>query len=337
MTRPLCGVALALLASAWAPTSAAAQNPTRSWFLIVSGSSGEPRFAQEFERLGASFRSAATTRFGTPDSMAIWLAEDPAKDPHIAARSTRGAIDSAFRRIAFEARAGDRVFVLLLGHGSSQGNVSRFNIPGPDLTAADFGGFLDRLAAQSVVFVDATSASGDFVKAVSGKNRIVITATKSGMEGNETIFARYFVQAWTDDVADTDKDGRVSVLEAFVYARREVARAYEQGGKLLTEHAVLDDDGDGVARADASARGPDGLRARSFYLAAPMGLTAAAASDPATAGLLATRGRLEASIDSLRARKSSMPEAQYQSALEGLLVKLAEVNKAIREGGARKP
>lgn len=335
--RAACA-ALGAAAAVASACSAGAQPAPHTWLVIISGASGEPRFATSFQSLGASFRDAATGKFGIDTDHAIWLAENPAADQsRITGKATKGAIDSAFARIAIQGSPADRLFVLLIGHGSAQGGPSRLNIPGPDVTAADFRSYLDRLPTQPVVFVNAASASGDFVRALSGKNRIVLTATKSSAEGNESVFARYFVQAYVADGADADKDGRVSVLEAFQFARREVQREYEQANKLLTEHAILDDDGDGVGHADASGSNADGARARSFYLAGPAGLTAEAAANPRAAALLADRARLESSIDSLRQRKSSMPDAAYQAALESLLLKLAETNQAIRQLGGKKP
>ena len=309
-----------------------AQDAPQTWLLIVSGASGEPRFAAEFATLGAAFRDAATQRFGIPDSRALWLAEDPSRDSRrITGRSTRGAIDSTLARMAIAAGPADRIFILLMGHGSSMAGVSRFNVPGPDPTDADFRMLLDRFTTQTVVFVNTTSASGDFVKTLRSKNRLVLAATKSGAEGNEAIFGRYFVRAYTSDGADVDKDGRVSLLEAFQYAHREVQRDYDQGNKLLTEHAVLDDDGDGLGHGDPGSNNPDGIRARGFYLAAPMGLSAVTARDPRAAELLVVRRRLETSIDSLRVQKETMGEQAYELALETLLVQLAETNKALRE------
>ncbi|MBV6521563.1 MAG: hypothetical protein MNPFHGCM_01702 [Gemmatimonadaceae bacterium] len=320
---------------ALAQTANAASRP---WMLIVSGASGEARFAAEFTALGSAFRDAAVQRFGIPDSMAIWLAEDPTRDPtRIRGRSTRATIDTTLGRIAIAAGPTDRIFILLMGHGSSQAGISRFNVPGPDVTDADFRSYLERFPTQTVVFVNATSASGEFVKSLRGRNRIVLAATKSGAEGNETVFARHFVRAYTSDGADVDKDGRVSLLEAFSYAHREVQREYEQANKLLTEHAVLDDDGDGVGRGDPGPNGPDGPRARAFFLAPPSGVSAAVASDPRAAALLEKRERIEASIDSLRLRKASIPESTYQQSLEDLVVKLAEVNRALKALEGKKP
>lgn len=315
---------------------ASAQGPSATWVLIISGSSGEPRFATAFLELGAAFHDVVTQKFGVPAAQVQWLAEEPPADSRrISGRSTKASIDSAFARIATTAKPADRVFVLLLGHGSVQGGPARLNIPGPDVTAQDFASYLARLGTQTVVLVNGASASGDFVKSLAAKNRMILTATKSGAEGNESVFARYFVQAYTGTSADIDKDGRVSLLEAFQFARREVEREYEQGNKLLTEHAMFDDDGDGVGHADA--KGPDGARARTFYLAAPAGLSAQAANDPRAASLLAQRAGLESSIDSLRQRKGGMREAEYQAALEELLLKLAQTNRSIRELETRKP
>src|SRR5690606_4460431 len=143
-----------------------------------------------------------------------------------------------------------------------------------------------------------------------GRNRVVVTATKSGMEANETIFGRHFTAALTGDAADADKDGRVSLLEAFEYARLEVAREYERGNKLLTEHAVIDAVGDGRGTADLAAASPHAQAARSFFLGA--GSAAGAVASPALRALLAEKDRIEASLDALRARKDAMAAAEYE-------------------------
>jgi hypothetical protein len=304
----------------------------------VTGASGEPRFAQEFHALAMALRSVATTRFGIPDSLIIYLSENTATGASaVTGRSTRAEVMQAFDRIAGRSSSADAVLILLIGHGSSDGDVSRFNVPGQDITDAEFRSLLDKLNGRAVAFVNATSASGDFVKSVAGKGRIVITATKSGFERNETVFANHFVAAYAKDGADIDKDGRVSLLEAFTYARREVQREYETANKLLTEHAMLDDDGDGTGRADPAERGPDGAVASRFYLQPAGGLTATAANDPRAAGLLATQKRLEAQLDTLRAAKGVMKDADYQKALEDLLLKIAENASALRALGVKKP
>ncbi len=329
-------LAATALLSAGGPRAEAQALP-RTFVLIVSGASGEPAFAVQMHTQALALRTAAS-RFGVPDSLITYLAEDPAADPRvISGKSSRDGVEKAIASIAVRARAGDDVFILLLGHGSAEGDVSKFNLPGPDLTASDFAALLGRLAGETVALVNATNSSGDFVKALSGPRRVIITATRTARESNETLFGQHFVDAYAADGADTDKDGRVSLLEAFAYASREVKREYEQTNRLQTEHALLDDDGDGEGHTDASDAGPDGLVARSFFLAPAAGVSAALANDPRAVELLATQRRLQAQIDSLRAFKASMKEDDYQQALDPLLLKLAETSRALRALEPKKP
>ncbi len=165
----------------------------------------------------------------------------------------------------------------------------------------------------------------------------MVTATKSGFEGNETLFGQHFVEAYVKDGADTDKDGRVSLLEAFLFARREVQREYEQSNRLQTEHAMLDDDGDGVGHSDAGDKGPDGLLARSFYLAPAGGVAASLANEPRARELLATQRSVQSQIDSLRRLQATMKDEDYHAALDPLLLKLAETTQALRALEAKKP
>jgi hypothetical protein len=159
-----------------------------------------------------------------------------------------------------------------------------------------------------------------------------VTATKSSYERNETLFPRYFVAAFTTPGADTDKDERVSLLEAFVYAKREVARAYETDTRLPTEHAMLDDDGDRRGSAEPDPRAGDGSLARRFIIGGATTATAVAATTAVGSELVAKRTRLEAQVDSLRRRKETMAADAYERELERLLVELAQVSQTIREG-----
>lgn len=327
---------VAVAAGGAAPCAIPAQEPgQQTYLLLVSGVSGEKRFADSFHAWSMALLAAGTTRFGIPAGQMAYLAEDSTRDvQRIRGRSTKANVEATLASMTGKARDGDRVVVVLFGHGSAQGNDPRFNLPGPDMTADDFARVLAP-AKATVVFVNTASASGEFVKPLSGKNRVIITATKSAREQNETYFPAHFVAALTGTAGDADKDGRVSMLEAFTYARREVERLFEQGNRIASEHPQLDDDGDGVAHGDASDKGPDGARARSLYLE-PLG-GVQTASDPRAAQLLAERRTLEARIDSLRGRRSTMTEEAYQRALEPLMVQLAEKTRAIRALEVRKP
>src|SRR3712207_5856351 len=132
---------------------------------------------------------------------------------------------------------------MLIGHGTFDGRTAKFNLPGPDMGPAEFAPLLGRIPCK-VVFVNAASSSGPFVAELSAAGRTIVTATRTGNERFATLFGGYFVDALVGDTADADKNKRTSILEAFEHARREVTRAYERAGIMVTEHALLDDSGD---------------------------------------------------------------------------------------------
>jgi hypothetical protein len=280
--------------------------------LIATGLAGEPRFRAAFERTAATLADSARARWGVSDSSLIVLAEDTV-GARGARRATRDEIARSFARLSRRVAPGDVLLVFLEGHGSGEGTGSRVSLPGPDATAADFAGWLAGFPRQSVVFINAASGSGDFVGALKGPGRVVVTSTRTAMERNETTFAAPFVRGLTGTEADADKDGRVSVLEAFAFAKKEVERAYETDNRMLTEHAVLSDSA--LARTVA------------FGGARP-------SADPRVAGLVAERQALESQVAALRARKESLDPATYDRELERLLVLIAEKSRAIRAGSA---
>jgi hypothetical protein len=342
MRRLTSLLAVAMCVTTAAPWSAVAgQGAGRARVLIVSGVAGEPQIADAFFKQATTMIDALETRFGVPKADIVYLAENPARDAtRIKAASTKENVERELAALGARSRTGDVLFVMLIGHGSGDDATTRFNVPGPDITAADFARVLDEVGGPTIAIVNAASASGGFIGALSGPNRVIATATKSGMERNQTRFANYFVQAYAGDVADADKDGRVSVLEAFEYARREVARAYESENHLLTEHAQLDDNGDRKGTAAPDARSGDGGLARRVFLGGRAGSVAAAArasSDPRVASLEREKDALETRIDSLRRRKADMDSTAYEKALEDLLVQLAEKNKAIRDMAGGRP
>ena len=306
----------------------------RGHLLVITGASGEPAYGDAFHTSAAAITEAARTRFGLRPENVVYLGEDPARAPgRIAARSTREEIAKALAQLATRAAPGDAVWVVLIGHGSAQGDVSRFNLPGPDLSATDFARMLAPLSRQRVAFVNAASASGDFARSLAAPGRAIVTATKSPTERNETRFARYFADALAAPGADIDKDGGVSLLEAFTFAKREVTRAYEAENRLLTEHAQLEDDGDGVAIADPTASTADGRLAAAMVLGAPSRGSATVAAGP-----LATRRRaLEEQVAALRSRKATLDSTTYLRQLETVLVELARASRAERGGQGIRP
>ncbi|NNL67348.1 MAG: hypothetical protein HKP30_13960, partial [Myxococcales bacterium] len=130
-------------------------------------------------------------------------------------------------------------------------------------------------------------------------------------------------------------------------ARRETARFYEERNLLLTEHALLDDDGDGEGTREPTIETADGATAASFTLGMPGARSAATATAtgaarpiPATADsvlarLYGERAGLEEQVAELRRLRDSMDPDIYESELETLLVDLALKSREIRarEGG----
>ena len=298
-----------------APSAAHAQ---RVHVLAVTGLSGEPAYRLLFEAAASTLVDSARARWRVPDSSLVVLAEDMnGTRLRAKGRATKEGIAQSFVALSRRVAPGDILLVFLVGHGSGEGLESRVSLPGPDATAADFSTWLAGFARQNVVFVNAASGSGDFAPALKAPRRVVVTATRTALERNETRFATPFVRALTTDEADADRDGRVSVLEAFAYAKREVARVYETDKRLLTEHAVIS----------------DSTLGRSVSFGAPRSTT----TDPRAAALVAERTELEAQVAALRGRKDKMSAAAYDAELERLLVLVAQKTQAIRalSGGAR--
>jgi len=332
--RPLGTGTIALLLAL--TTTAAAHGQTH--LVVISGLGGEPGYRELFYEMGSSLVQAARDRHAVPGENILFFAERPEREASITGKSTKENVESAFAGIATSIEPDARLFVVLIGHGSAQGGVSRFNLPGPDMTAADFAALLARFPTQDIVFANLTSASGGFLPVLSGPRRTIITATRSGTERNETLFGGHFVAALVDEGADADKDERVSMLEAFDYARREVIRVYERENRLRTEHAQLDDNGDGVGSQEPDPQDGDGAVARTQFLATTRpGITTTATDDPALAALYTERVELNRDIAALRLSKAELAADVYERELERLLLALARANRAIRarEGGTR--
>jgi hypothetical protein len=317
---------------------AASTLSAQTHLVIVSGLGGEAKYAAQFRSLSQSLAEAAVKRFGIPQSEVLWFGEDSvSKQPYFSGQSTKANVERALTQLAAKSSRGDQIVLVLIGHGSGEGENSKISIPGPDLSAADFARLLGQFKSQQLAFIDMTSASGDMLPIVSAPNRVVITATKSGFERNESHFGQFFVDALTKDVADVDKDGRVSLLEAFNYATAETKRIYESDTRLQTEHAQLDDVGAKAGVPDPDGRTTQGLLARRFFLDAGR-IASAGSNDPQVAALYKDKFALEDQINQLRAKKKSMTPDAYDDALEDLLVQLARKAKTIREleGGGRK-
>lgn len=289
--------------------------------LVITGVAGDDDHEKQFHKLAATILDFAKKRAGLPDANLTYLGAKPDVDPaRIRGRSTREQIEMTLSDLAARVKPNDEVFLLLIGHGSFDNQRAAFNLPGPDLTAADWARLLGNFSSQRVVFVNTSSASGGFLPTVAAPGRTVVTATKTGGERNETRFAQFFVEAYEDEAADLDRNGRLSVLEAFNYAKNKVVKSYEQQGTLLTEHAALDD-------------GTEGKVAATLFLGTGSGSTMSAVdiSDPETRALVRERDALDQRVVELKVAKDAMDPARYEQELERLLTDLALKTKAIRD------
>lgn len=327
-------VLFAIASVAAGPTAVEAQGRTHA--VIVVGIGGTAEYRESFHAEGAKIRNALVDKHGLPEEDVIYFGEKVDVAPDIIAmRSTRANLLQYFGELSQRAGPMDRVFVVLIGHGTANGGEVQFNLPGPDLTPTDFQLGLVAFPTQTLALVATGSASGGFIAPLAGPNRILIAATRTDRQLNATEFGEFFADAIAGETADLDHDDRVSLLEAFLYTRREVERHYEDENEMLTEAAVMDDNGDGEASHDAGLAGPDGPLAATFHLGGISGTAGQTPDDPALARLYEERAAIQAGIDEVRVLRDSMDEDTYLDTLEPLLVDLALKNREIRaiEGG----
>jgi hypothetical protein len=221
----------------------------------------------------------------------------------------------------------DVVLVLLIGHGSGgEADQAKFNLVGPDMSAEEWAELIRPIAGR-VVFINTSSGSFPFLKTIAGRGRVVLTATDSAAQQFETVFPEFFVKAFADEEADFDKNGRVSIWEAFAFASASVREWFEARGQLATERPLLDDTGVGIGR-EAGTEGPDGTIAQVTYLQpdAPIAET----GDSQLTGLLRRRADVYSQVEQLRARKPNMLPDDYETELEKLLLELARIDRQIR-------
>jgi len=307
----LLAAVLALATGAFAQTT---------HLLIVVGLPGDPEHGDLFKKWGTTLADAATQKLGMAKEHVTLLADQQA---------TRDGVIKAFGALAGTAQEDDTVAIVLFGFGTYANKVAKFNLVGPDMTAADFEPLLAKLKSKRVVFVDTTSASAPFVEALSGPGRVIVTATRTGGEMYATLFGGPFVEAFSLEAADADRDGKVSILEAFDYARKSVAASYQREGLLPTEHSLLDDNGDKEGTLEPSREAKDGRNAAVLSLGSMH--QQALPTDEKLRALYLERQALERRIDSLKLLKSGMDPEKYASELEKLATELAQKTRQIRE------
>ncbi len=293
-----------------------------SWALIITGASGGQKYAEQLASWRTDLQNALVGRYGFAQARVRVLVDETSKTGEQAtAKAVRQAISEVRRQIGRD----DLFLVILLGHGTYDGEIAKFNLVGPDLAAADWSGLFDGMPGRLVV-INTTESSFPFLAAFSARGRVVITATDSSEQRYATVFPDYLVRALREASTDLDKNGRTSIYEVFTAASIAVRQHYEQRGMLTTERSVLDDNGDKLGREEQVA-GPDGAVARTVNLEAPNPLEA---SDPALAALLRRRRELEVMAEALKLKKPEMQQAEWDAEFEKLMIELARVSQEIR-------
>jgi len=291
--------------------------------IIVVGAGGKDEYAQEFAASAELWVESATsdgkkvTRIGPPQGKAKDAPED------------REVLSKAIATAAEEKES--PLWIVLIGHGTFDGRTSKFNLRGRDVSAAELAKWLAPVKRPLAV-VNCSSASGAFINELSGRDRVIVTATRSGYEHNYSRFGKYLAEVISESDIDLDKDGQTSLLEAFLEASSRTAEFYDTESRLATEHALIDDNGDGfgtpadwfrgaraVKRPKKGSATPDGRNTSRFVLARK-GEKRELSKD-----FLEQRGELEGRIEALREKKKDLEEDAYYAQLETLMVELAKL------------
>ncbi len=296
----------------WALVLVALPMRASVYYVTVAGLGGEPDYEQRFtaaaKDLDKVFKASSGAHVYTLTG----------------GQATRAKLTETMAVVARDAKPEDDFVLTLIGHGSFDGVEYKFNLVGPDVSAAELAEMCDKVRARRQLVVNTTSASGGSIAALERPGRGVIAATKTGTEKNATVFARYWVEALQDPTADVDKSEAISAMEAFQYAERKTVGFYESQKRLATEHAVFEDTGHGDAVRAGAAQGREGALLSSMTVVR-IGASQAAMNDPAKRDLLAKKEELEQKIDALKYRKAAMEPGEYKKQLTEALLQLATV------------
>lgn len=287
--------------------------------VLIVGAAGHPEYGKQFSENAERWKKAATK--GGFQLRSVGDSDNTSMDDK---KVLENILDEEGRKPAGE------LWVVFIGHGTFDGRTAKFNLRGPDISAEELALGLKH-CQRPVAVVQCASASGPFLNTLSGPGRVVITATKSGSELNVTRFGGYLSEALENTSADLDKDGQVSLLEAYLVASRQVEQFYKEEGRLATEHALLDDNGDGfgtpadffrgvrAVKAPVDGKAVDGVRAHQLNVVRSEAERELSPEDRAQ------RDDLERKLSSLRSRKGQLEENEYFKELESILVAIARL------------
>jgi len=318
----------AMKASSLAVIALLLMNPVPSaadqrFALIVSGAAGGAEYVAQYDRWSTQLSKTLVEALKFDPALVTVLSDTSRPADVATAENVRRVIASVASRMTRD----DVFFILLMGHGTFDGTDAKFNLVGPDLESADWSALLKAIPGR-IVLVNTSSASFPFLERLSGPRRVVITATDSPAQRYDTVFPEYFIRALTEPSADLDKNDRVSIWEAFAAASAAVRRHYQQRGQLSTEHALLDDNGDGVGN-EVTTPGDDGSLASRTYL--DESRPGERPTDEVLLKLLQRKATLEAEVEDLKIRRQFLLPGDYAKEFERLMIELSQVSHDIRQ------
>lgn len=340
--RLFCWFLIALLPACWSRGQEPENRQSTQAMIVVQGAGGteeyEAIFTASCQKLELAARQA--------DAEFIWIGQPDTESPAASGESANPAAaqsanqpeslsnaptdrDRLQQALKLQESGTTQLWIILIGHGTFDRQTAKFNLRGPDVSATELNEWLAPLQ-RPVAIIHGGSASAPFINQLSGKGRVIVTATKSGFEINYTRFGQYFAEALSNSAADIDKDDQVSLLEAFLFAARQVQEFYRSESRLATEHALIDDNGDGKGTPLEFFRGvrvvkqssddkliPDGVTANQVHLIQSDFEKSLSEKDRQR------RNQLEIQLEQLRGRKSELDEATYLNELEKISLELA--------------
>ena len=307
----------------------------QKYAVILAGAAVEEQYRRQINHWALLLHDVLTQDYRyEADQIVLLMDQADQQDARISGSSRGENIKDKVRELKEVLNPGDQVFIFLLGHGTSNEQIAKFVITGPDISAQDVAAMFEMLSEQDIVLVNTTSSSYPFCRLLSGPGRVIVSATRSGAEKFNTIFAEYFIAALDDHAGDRDKNRRVSIWEAFMFASKKVEKWYADQSRIPTEHAVLDDNGDGIFSDDPNPPDNDGMLAQIAYLdLIPARLTddekSTAANSAIIRNLTAHMREMERSVFLLRNRKAEMPTELYEKEMEVLLIDLARISRRL--------
>ena len=255
MTNQLCFAASLALLSAAAHFADGEETAGTRRALIVCGLTGDAPHRQLFADSTEKLFAGLTQHHGfAAENVAVVWGEPATEKDGPAVKSSRGpatreALAQAVADLDKALRPEDTLWLFVLGHSHYDGRFSWLNLPGPDMQQVELGKLLSGLRCREQVFFWTTSASGFYIKPLAQTGRIVITATEPDLEVNETVFPHKLALALSAppgyEEFDVDQDRRMTLLDLYLWTAKATAQDYGGGELVATEHAQIDDVGDG--------------------------------------------------------------------------------------------